>query len=282
MVKYIEWHFTNACNLKCLHCMCNSGNEKVNIKESQKHSLEFIKMIKPECVNMTGGEPLLSHDIFNIAQIMTNNNITLTLSTNGTCKNNVEIRDILKYFKGGIQFSLDSPSPQIHDYLRGVKGAYEDTINFIDCLRSYDSGYDIQLCMCLNKYNYKDICEYEDILNKYSINSFKVLSMYDIGRASENHDIFIDEFELQKMVEEFEKLKKRVRKTKIYYSNPEAYFEYLKRKGQIKEIDLLNIDAEGNIRITPYLPYQFGNVREFVNLNQFQIKERDIIKQIRD
>ena len=282
MVKYVEWHFTNRCNLGCLHCMCNSGVEQSDGEKTKEKSIEFLKILKPNCINITGGEPLLSPYVFDTAKKIADKGIVLSLSTNGTVQVSVECLDkIYKLFKGGIQFSLDSVFPETHDYLRQTKGAFERTIEFIRKLRERHKDYDIQICMCLNRYNYRDIPLYKNILEKYQINSFKILSLYRVGRAKKN-DLFINEESTIQAINKCEELNSQINGTKVFYSNPEINFEILNEANRILDIEMINIDSQGVIRISPYLPYVIGNVREIDSIDEFARRKKIILDEIKN
>jgi MoaA/NifB/PqqE/SkfB family radical SAM enzyme len=81
-------HFTNKCNLNCLHCYFKS------IKTEEELKIEEIKSVIEKLVEMnvykfliTGGEPLIRKDIFKICRTLANYKVLFSINTNGTLLN---------------------------------------------------------------------------------------------------------------------------------------------------------------------------------------------------
>ena len=77
MVKrfVLQWHLSENCNLKCLHCYQESHkpmqlkyNQLVDIYNQFKELLKKLKM--KGHINITGGEPLCNHYLFNILDLI--------------------------------------------------------------------------------------------------------------------------------------------------------------------------------------------------------------------
>ena len=64
----ISFDITNKCNLRCLHCFNNSGeNDVINDELTDEEVMEFITSITPlQLYNICfcGGEPLLRKELF--------------------------------------------------------------------------------------------------------------------------------------------------------------------------------------------------------------------------
>ena len=86
MIDTIYLKLTNACNLRCSHCITNSG-EKVKEELDLYSILDFIDKLKEIKVNkliITGGEPLLKKDFNYITEYLRKKfkYSTIILSTN--------------------------------------------------------------------------------------------------------------------------------------------------------------------------------------------------------
>lgn len=121
------WNFTNRCNLSCLHCYSKSTLDEVDTlttEQIKKTILEMRDMVSN--LLSSGGEPLTRKDLFEIADFCRQNGVITYLSSNGLyfTKGNVQkIVDTFNY----VGISIDGDE-QTHDYFRGLKGAFKETL----------------------------------------------------------------------------------------------------------------------------------------------------------
>ena len=86
--KWIAWEITRRCNLRCVHCRSSSELEvKSHPDFSTEEAFRVIDDVsgyaKPVIV-LSGGEPLLRKDVFEIARYGTDRGLRMCLATNGT------------------------------------------------------------------------------------------------------------------------------------------------------------------------------------------------------
>ncbi|MCX7641819.1 MAG: radical SAM protein [Elusimicrobiales bacterium] len=160
------WELTRKCNLKCIHCGSSAGcvrEGELNCEESLKlcHDLK-----KTGCVSVAlmGGEPFLSPNFKIIAQEIRKLNMELSIITNGTILED----DLLYFLKSlspkAIATSIDGID-ETHDFIRGVKGAFEKTLKFID--RCIELGLPVSVITSVSKINLSQIKDIASlIMNK--------------------------------------------------------------------------------------------------------------------
>ena len=87
-VKWIAWEITRRCNLKCVHCRSSSELEAKEHPdfsfEEATRALDDISSYAKPVVVLSGGEPLLRDDVFDIAAYGTEKGLRMCLATNGT------------------------------------------------------------------------------------------------------------------------------------------------------------------------------------------------------
>ncbi len=69
-IRLVAWETTRSCNLACVHCRAASHNGPYEGELDTEESLKLIDQIAKTgnpIVILTGGEPLLRPDIFDIA-----------------------------------------------------------------------------------------------------------------------------------------------------------------------------------------------------------------------
>jgi MoaA/NifB/PqqE/SkfB family radical SAM enzyme len=158
---------TYRCNLSCIMC-----DLPIIFKNSKDLPLEKIKKIVREAKNLgfndltlTGGEPLLRNDIFEIIKYAKLNNFKINLTTNASLIYKKIVKKIVKYGPDIIVISLDGPK-LIHDKIRG-KGTFDQTIDAIKKLKN--KGVSITIASVIIKQNYRHLCEIIKIVHNLGI-----------------------------------------------------------------------------------------------------------------
>jgi len=131
--KWIAWEITRRCNLKCVHCRSSSGLEvdghpDFSFAEAKRIIDDIVSFASPVMV-LSGGEPLLRADVFDIAAYGTSKGLRMCLATNGVLVNQ-DICDKIKESKiRMVSLSLDGSTAAVHDDFRNQPGAYDGMIN---------------------------------------------------------------------------------------------------------------------------------------------------------
>ena len=119
--KWIAWEVTRRCNLRCIHCRCssdlNSSEGEFDTRDAFRLIDDICRVSKPVLV-LSGGEPLLRKDIFDIARYGTEKGLRMCMATNGTLLSD----DVCKRMKESgicmVSLSLDGSAAAIHDNFR--------------------------------------------------------------------------------------------------------------------------------------------------------------------
>ena len=84
--RIISWNITLRCPLKCSHCYVDAGEREAEGVLSTEEAFRVIDQIwetgKPVVV-LSGGEPLLREDIFDIARYGTEQGLRMVMGTSG-------------------------------------------------------------------------------------------------------------------------------------------------------------------------------------------------------
>ncbi|MBF0477898.1 MAG: radical SAM protein [Candidatus Omnitrophica bacterium] len=155
--RIIFWETTNQCNLQCCHCRMSKNKSGIELNTAE--AFKFIKELKdnfgPVILVLSGGEPLLRTDIFDIIAFAKEQGITTALATNGTL---LGLEQALKLKALGINrvsLSLDSVIEKIHDAARGCLGAFKKTNDAADIL--HQQGIPFQINYTVTKANKNDL-----------------------------------------------------------------------------------------------------------------------------
>lgn len=132
------WNITSRCNLKCSHCYRDSKMETLPELSNEKciQLVDEIRRLCPPVVLLTGGEPLLRKNVFDIIRKCKASGLRTALSTNGT----IIDKDMAQKIKtSGVDYagiSIDGRDA-LHDEFRGLEGASElswDAIKYLNSL----------------------------------------------------------------------------------------------------------------------------------------------------
>ncbi|MBI4844088.1 MAG: methyltransferase domain-containing protein [Nitrospirae bacterium] len=183
------WIYTTlACNLRCKHCLVSAGS-----KLKDELSTEEVKKLVNDAVALgvkrfyiTGGEPFIKDDIFEIIKYITREkDRELILLTNATLFDDRKISELekLKNPKLVMQVSLEGPDAEVHDKLRG-EGSFDKTVDGIKRLVAI--GIVPIISTAVSKYNENQIKETSEFLSKLGIKDHHILWMHSKGRGAAN------------------------------------------------------------------------------------------------
>jgi len=157
-LRLVAWETTRRCNLACKHCRAVAEDHPYDNELDTKASfklLEQIREVGKPIIILTGGEPLLRHDIFDIAAFGTKLGLRMVMAPNGTL---ITTETASKMKESGIKrisISLDGSSPETHDAFRGIQHAYEKSIQGIKIAK--DAGIEFQINTTITKSNLSEI-----------------------------------------------------------------------------------------------------------------------------
>ena len=128
----LEIYPTLRCNLDCLFCDTTDRKRPPMNEMPTERWLEIIdeaaQMGVKQVYILGGGEPLVNKDTPLLMDRIKHHNMRGMLTTNGTRFANDDLERMVQTKWDEVHFSVDGPSPEIHDHLRGQKGAFRKTI----------------------------------------------------------------------------------------------------------------------------------------------------------
>ena len=176
MVKkfVLQWHLSENCNLRCLHCYQENHKpvqleyEKLVIIYKQFKELLEKKKIKGH-INITGGEPLCNPYLFKILDLIKEDSdlISFSVLTNGTLINEKIAQRLKSYNPEYVQVSLEG-GKRTNDYIRG-KGTYKKIAEGIINLRK--ANIFTSISFTATSLNYKEFPKVVRYAGKYGVNN---------------------------------------------------------------------------------------------------------------
>jgi len=137
--RLVFWETTAACNLKCIHCRASAVDfqspDDLTTDESFALLDSIASLAKPVVV-LSGGEPLVRKDIFDIASHGVLLGLRMALATNGTLLTSDAARRITLSGIQRISVSIDGASAISHDRFRRQEGAFESALTGIKHIKA--------------------------------------------------------------------------------------------------------------------------------------------------
>ena len=199
----VDLHVTNRCNLKCKHCVYTSGEWDMPdmTLETVKKIIPALKKLGVEEVHITGGEPLVNKEFFEIARCLHENGFGTRVQTNGI----LITPDIAKRLKEcGIEYVLISIDglEKTHNSFRNNDKSFDYAIKAVKiCL---EAGLYTRVNTVINKSNVQDLPELIKYINnlKPDQHSFFYLTPVGRGKNIKNLMLSLEEWkEVEKIVE---------------------------------------------------------------------------------
>lgn len=179
----VVWNITNRCNLSCLHCYITANDRKYKgelTTDEAKELIDELALIKTPVLLFSGGEPLVRDDIFELASYAKDKSLRIVLSSNGT----LITREIaIKIRETGFQYvgiSIDGRR-ETHDKFRGIPGAFDKALKGLQILKQ--EGVKTGIRFTINRYNYKELPDILDLVEKESILRFCMYHLVYAGRG---------------------------------------------------------------------------------------------------
>ena len=196
--KFVIWDCTRRCNLNCEHCGAKKEKYSTELPTQQvKNLVQRLADYKVKYFVVTGGEPLLRQDLFEIFSFAKENGLKTGLATNGFFVNENNSKIIAKIFDS-IQVSLDGPQ-EVHNKIRVNKEAFQKVINAINLLRKTKCKQ-ITVSSVITPSNIKDLEKLGEIVKKLGVDIWKIVSVMPIGRVEQNDNLYLSQQEFLKLL----------------------------------------------------------------------------------
>ena len=195
----IFWELTRACKLACKHCRAKAQRQRHPNELSFEETKEVIKQIvdfgKPyPLVVITGGDPLLREDVFDVVRFGVQNGLRMAIAFSGTDLATPEALDELK--EAGISriaISIDGSNEEIHDGFRGINGTFKESMKILKNARKV--GLSTQINTTVTKFNLEDLANLAKLAMENKVTLWDVFFVVPTGRAKAEYMPTAQEFE---------------------------------------------------------------------------------------
>ena len=185
----VSWNLTQRCNLECAHCYMSASagadtRGELTTEECRRVVDEIARVNPNVFLILTGGEPFLRKDLFDIAAYAAEQRFTVVFGTNGVLLREKEAKAMRRHGVLGASISLDSTDARRHDAFRHLPGAWDGAVRATKTLA--DEGLDFSLHMSVTDWNVDEIPAMIDLAKELGA---KVLNFFFLVRTGRGRDL---------------------------------------------------------------------------------------------
>jgi len=283
----VIWNLIRRCNLTCKHCYTTSADIDFpgELTTPEIYTvMDGLKDFKVPVLILSGGEPLLHPDIFDISHRAKSMGFYLALSSNGTLITKQNIRQIAEVNYQYVGVSLDGIGAT-HDKFRQKQGSFADSLKGIGLCR--EQGIKAGIRFTLTQDNVDDFPAMLQLMDTEDIDKFYLSHLNYGGRGNKNRK---DDAAFKMTRDVMDQLFEQCLQWELHGSEREVvtgnndadavYFlhwvnrnypkqvEHIKAKlqqwgGNASGVNVANIDNLGNVHPdTFWWNYNLGNVKD--------------------
>lgn len=182
----VIWNLIRRCNLTCKHCYATSADRDFEGELSTPEIyavMDDLKAFGVPVLILSGGEPMMHPDIFDIAARGKREGFYVGLSTNGTLIDEDNVRRIAELDLDYVGISIDG-TRDVHDRFRRRIGAFDEALRGVRLCR--ESGIRVGLRFTLTRDNHGDLPALIDLMRKEDVDKFYLSHLNYAGRGNRN------------------------------------------------------------------------------------------------
>lgn len=194
-LRHLFLELTMRCNENCLHCgsRCNEVKSEELSVEVYRDFLDKIKEdfgTKDKMLCITGGEPLLRKDFFDIMGYATLLGFNWGMTSNATLIDKKVAKRLQRIGMKTISVSIDGLR-ETHDAFRRTPGGYDRAMAGINNLIEVGGFKAIEITTVVTHKSIKELDALYEIFNKMDIDSWRVIGMEPMGRAKDYPELLL-------------------------------------------------------------------------------------------
>jgi len=275
---HVVWEVTTRCNLNCIHCYASSVDSiqaELTTAEGKK-LLDQIAIVEDiRMIVITGGEPLLREDIFELMEHAGKLGFHIVFSTNGTLLTPDMAKDLARLGVANFSISLDGFTKDCHESIRRKEGCFQGALDGIKA--AAQTGVCLQVNFTAMKQNLAELPGVIDLAE--SLKADIIMVFQAIPPQKEGVSLELNAEEQMHLIRTIAKKQKKTRALIMPVCCPEYWpwlveqnrfslgksirekalsgcgagrgFSYIRFDGEVWPCNFIPLSA-GNVRLTPF------------------------------
>lgn len=219
-LNYLFWECTLKCNLNCRHCGSSCGifqsdEEELTTDEIKNVFQAIAEDFNPKkiMIAVTGGEPLLRKDVFNVMSYASDLGFSWGMVTNGILITPEIVEKMEKAKMSTISVSLDGLEAN-NNWLRCTQDGFKKAIEGIKLLVKSNAFKIVEIITCVNQRNLNELENIYKLCLNLGVKNWRLFTITPVGRAKNNPELFLTAEQLSYLLN-YIKQKRREKKNKI-------------------------------------------------------------------
>jgi AdoMet-dependent heme synthase len=203
---HMVWLATNACNARCVHC----SSDALKCRPSELTTREATRMLEELQdlgvfdVAVSGGEPLVRPDLFEVLGHARALGLRLGIGSNGSTITPEVLRRLVDLGVDRVQISIDGVE-QTHDRARRWVGLYRRAVRAIES--AVDAGLRVHVCFTAHRMNHRELSDVVASAAGWGVRRFNLSRFVPTGRGDASLDL--EPTEWKALVEDLERLRRQ-------------------------------------------------------------------------
>jgi len=265
----VSWNVTLKCNLKCAHCYINAAETELADElstDAAKMLIHQITEVSRPLLILSGGEPLMRDDVYEIIRYGADRGLRTGMGSNGMLIDDETTKKLEDAGMGTVAISLDSSIPEHHDDFRGVKGCWQHAVDAIKSLKK--SKIEVQVNSTVTLQNYDEVDDIMALAEDLGVENFHLFFLVPTGRGTDIEDITPQMYEdmISSTLGKITKYKLNVKPSCapqfMRVSKEQGVDMSRWVRGCMAGLYYCRIYPSGEVTPCPYLPLNLGNIRE--------------------
>jgi len=206
----VSINITRKCNLSCEHCLSSSGIADPDelTTEELLGLIDQLKEAGKPTLSIGGGEPLMRRDLFEVVAHARENNVSVSMVTNGILVNERIAKRLNALGLVSITVSVDGLKKN-HELIRG-KGSFEKTIRGIEILKRWVTTAKLSMRVTVNTRNIEDCPGLIGLAEELGLHSIRLTPVLPLGRAMENRYLLLSQEQYLQFLADCHKIKAKI------------------------------------------------------------------------
>jgi MoaA/NifB/PqqE/SkfB family radical SAM enzyme len=277
-LRSVSVEITNHCNLQCRHCYMDSVAVHEEGELTGEEWINFFKQLRNQFgkkigIGITGGEPFIRQDIFNILEKIKELGFTFSIATNGLLLDKEKIY-LLEKLTQSVSISLDG-FQESHEHLRG-RNTYEKLMEVIDIIANRKL-INLTIKTAVYKDNIDNLDEFHQFIKEKGIKIWHLFPFEPNGRGRVNKQDILSQSQYLGLCRYIDSLRKKEKEIEIFFDEQTNYLlaEKVEDLASCKRCSagITNFAVLYNGDIVSCIQYDRSKINEYGNVKNSDIKK---------